>query len=212
MDAKVDDFLENVTQWQAELRKLREIALQCQLTETFKWGKPCYQFQQNNIALLIGFKNYVTLAFFKGSLIQDAGNLLVKPGENTQGGRQMRFRSLEEITAQEASIKAYLFEAIEIEKAGLKVESNVYDAPEIPIELTAKFAENEALKSAFETLTPGRKKMYYMYFSEAKQAKTREARIEKSMNRILKGKGLNDCICGHSKRMPSCDGSHKYFK
>ncbi len=211
MNPKVDEFLNKVTKWHDELEKLRAIVLDCQLTEELKWGVPCYTFQKGNIVLIHGFKEYCALLFMKGALLNDSNGILIQQTENVQGGRQIRFTNLEQIIEQETILKAYIFEAIEVEKAGLKVALKPHTEYAIPEEFQTKMAENSALKNAFESLTPGRQRAYILYFSGSKQAKTRVARIENYTQRILMGKGLNDCICGMSKRMPSCDGSHKYL-
>lgn len=211
MNPKVDEFLNKVTKWHDELEKLRAIVLDCQLTEELKWGVPCYTFQKGNIVLIHGFKEYCALLFMKGALLNDSNGILIQQTENVQGGRQIRFNSLKEIEEQEAILKAYIFEAIEVEKAGLKVAIKPHADYVIPEEFQSKMNENSALKIAFEGLTPGRQRAYILHFSGSKQAKTREARIENYTQRILMGKGLNDCICGLSKRMPNCDGSHKFM-
>lgn len=212
MNPKVDDFLSKATKWQKEFKKLRAIALDCGLQEDFKWMHPCYTYQNKNIALIHGFKEYCAISFFKGALLQDTDRLLIQPTENTQAGRQIRFTSLKEIITIESVIKTYLFEAIEVEKAGLNVELKKTTEFVVVEEFQKKLDKNAALKTAFEALTPGRQRAYLLHFSEAKQSKTREVRIDKYVQRILNGKGLTDCVCGLSKRMPSCDGSHKQLK
>ncbi|WP_121613485.1 DUF1801 domain-containing protein [Mesobacillus foraminis] len=209
---KVDEFLSNAKEWKDEYKKLREIVLGCELTEDFKWMHPCYTFQKKNIVLIHGFKEYCALLFHKGALLKDPRGILIQQTENVQSARQIRFTNVEEIVKMENILKAYILEAIEVEKAGLKVD--VKKDAEITIldELQSKFDEIPALKTAFESLTPGRQRAYIHHFSQPKQSKTRVSRIEKSMERILNGKGLNDCTCGHSQKMPSCDGSHKYIQ
>ncbi|MCX8480334.1 MAG: YdeI/OmpD-associated family protein, partial [Sediminibacterium sp.] len=170
---------------------------------------PCYTYQQNNIIILHAFKNYCALGFFKGALLIDEQNLLVKPGENTQAGRQMRFTNLVDIKKMKSVIKAYIYEAIEIEKSGIQMPIKKNNPQDIPIELLNKFKENVNLEKAFKLLTPGRQRAYLMHFSAAKQAKTIIQRIENYIPNILCGKGMNDCTCGLSKRLPNCDGSHK---
>lgn len=211
MNSKVDEFLNKVTKWHDELVQLRAIVLECQLTEELKWGVPCYTFQKANIVLIHGFKEYCALLFMKGALLNDSDGILIQQTENVQGGRQIRFTSLEQIIEQEAILKAYIFEAIEVEKAGLKVALKPHADYDIPEEFQSKMDGDLALKTAFEGLTPGRQRAYILHFSGSKQAKTREARIENYTQRILMGKGLNDCVCGMSKRMPNCDGSHKFM-
>jgi len=211
MNPKVDEFLNKVTKWHDELVQLRAIVLECQLTEELKWGVPCYTFQKANIVLIHGFKEYCALLFMKGALLNDSNGILIQQTENVQGGRQIRFTSLEQIIEQEAILKAYIFEAIEVEKAGLKVALKPHAEYIIPEEFQIKMDQNTAIKTAFEVLTPGRQRAYILHFSGSKQAKTRVARIENYTQRILMGKGLNDCVCGMSKRMPNCDGSHKFM-
>ena len=211
MNPKVDAFISDAKKWQAEIEHLRQLLLDCGLTEEFKWRTPCYSFQGNNVVIIGCFKNYCTLSFFKGALLQDSHKVLSKPGENSQAVRFFKFTNLEEITEQKPTIKAYIFEAIEIEKAGLKVAFKSNTELEWVAELQMALDKNPALKTAFNALTPGRQRAYNLYFSEAKQPKTRETRIEKYTQRILDRKGINDCICGLSKKMPGCDGSHKFI-
>ena len=211
MNPKVDDFISNAKNWQSEMKVLRQLLLECGLTEEFKWRAPCYSFQGNNVVLIGSFKTFCTLSFFKGVLLQDTANLLVKPGENSQSVRFFKFTSLHEITDQKSIIKNYIFEAIEIEKAGLKVNLKSNSELELVPELLNTLATNPSLKKAFEALTPGRQRGYNLYISSSKNPKTRQTRIEKYIPRILDGKGINDCVCGLSKKMPRCDGSHKYI-
>ena len=211
MNPKVDDFISEATKWQAEIKLLRTLLLDGGLTEEFKWRTPCYSFQGNNVVIIGCFKNYCTLSFFKGALLQDSHKVLSKPGENSQAVRFFKFTNPDEITEQKPTIKAYIYEAIEIEKAGLKVPFKNITELEWVAELQMALDKNPALKTAFNALTPGRQRAYNLYFSEAKQPKTRETRIEKYTQRILDGKGFNDCICGLSKKMPGCDGSHKFI-
>ncbi|MGA2537756.1 MAG: YdeI/OmpD-associated family protein [Terracidiphilus sp.] len=191
MNPKVDIFLRKVKRWQQESEKLRTILLDCPLTEELKWGEPCYTFQGKNIVLIGGFKDYCTLLFFKGALLNDTQGILVAPGK-TQAGRQIRFTSLREIIAMERILKTYIHEAIEVEKAGLKVELKKHSDYTLPEELRKKLDEIPALKAAFEALTPGRQRAYMFHISAPKQSKTRESRVEKCMQQILDGKGLND--------------------
>ena len=194
------------------MTELRSIVLELGLEETYKWKQACYVYQGSNILIISAFKNYCAINFFKGSLLADTGQLLVSPGENTQGGRQLRFADIQEILDQEAFIKAYVVEAIEVEKAGLKVPTQRIEAVEFTQELKEEFERDGQFQLAFERLTPGRQKAYLLHFYGAKQASTRAARINRLKVRILDGFGLNDCVCGFSKRMPSCDGSHKFKK
>ncbi len=192
MNPKVDEYLSKAKKWREEFEKLRMIILDCQLTEELKWGVPCYTFQKRNIVLIHGFKEYCALLFFKGALLQDAHGILIQQTENVQAGRQIRFTNVREIVAMETILKAYIYEAIEVEKAGLEVNFKKNTDFIIPEELQDKFDEIPALKTAFEALTPGRQRAYILYFSEPKQSKTRKSRVEKCMQQILNGKGLND--------------------
>jgi uncharacterized protein YdeI (YjbR/CyaY-like superfamily) len=192
MNPKVDAFLRRAKKWKEEFEKLRRIALDCQLTEELKWGVPCYMFQKKNIVLIHGFKEYCALLFFKGALLKDADGILTQQTENVQASRQIRFTNVREIVQMEAILKAYIYEAIEVEKAGLKVEFKKTKEFKFPEEFQRKLDENPALKTAFDALTPGRQRAYILYFSAPKQSKTRVSRIEKCMSQILKGKGLND--------------------
>ncbi len=191
MNPKVDEHINQSKQWKDEMNTLRTIILDCQLAEDFKWGKPCYSFQGKNIVIIQGFKEYFALLFFKGGIMKDFEHLLVKMGENTQAGRQMRFENVQDILDKKSIIKDYIFEAIEIEERGEKVEIKRETTP-IPEEFQIKLNENPELKSAFESLTPGRQRAYLFHFSAPKQSKTRESRIEKSIPSILDGKGMND--------------------
>jgi uncharacterized protein YdeI (YjbR/CyaY-like superfamily) len=192
MNPKVDEFLSKTQKWQEEFITLRRIVLDCQLTEELKWGVPCYTFQNSNVVLMHGFKEYCALLFVKGALLKDAMGILITQTENTQAARQLRFTSVEEIEELEPILKTYLNQAIEIEKSGLKVDFKKTAEYKIPEEFQKKLDEIPALKAAFEALTPGRQRAYLLYFSGAKQAKTREARVEKYMEQILNGKGLDD--------------------
>ena len=191
MNPKVDAFLSKAKKWQEEFKKLREIVLDCGLTEELKWRLPCYTFQESNIAIIQGFKEYCALMFFKGALLKDANGVLVAPGES-QAARQIRFTSIGNIVEMETILKTYIHEAIEVEKAGMKVNLKKTSEYTIPEEFQRKLDEIPALKTAFKTLTPGRQRAYLFYFSSPKQSKTRESRVEKHMQRILNGKGLND--------------------
>jgi len=192
MNSKVDEFLSTAEKWQAEFEKLRAIVLDCGLTEEFKWGKPCYTFEKSNVVLIHGFKEYCALLFVKGALLQDAEGILVTQTENTQAARQIRFTSVQEIAEMGPVLKAYIHEAVEVERAGLKVDFKKTAEFAIPEEFQRKLDEIPALKTAFEALTPGRQRAYLLYLSQPKQSKTRESRVEKHMQRILDGKGLND--------------------
>jgi uncharacterized protein YdeI (YjbR/CyaY-like superfamily) len=192
MNPKVDVYLSKAKKWQEELAKLRMIILDCQLTEELKWGKPCYIFQKSNIVIIIPLKEYCALMFCKGALLNDANGILIKPGENTQAGRWIKFTNVREIVEMEPNLKAYIYEAIEVEKAGLKVNFKKNTELIFPEEFQNKLDEIPALKTAFHALTPGRQRAYNLYFSAPKQSKTRESRVEKCMQQILNGKGLND--------------------
>ena len=192
MNPKVDFYFIKEKKWQEELEKLRTIILACQLTEELKWGVPCYTFQKSNVVLIHTFKEYCAILFIKGALLKDAEVILITQTENVQAARQVRFTNVQEIVEMEAILKAYIYEAIEVEKAGLKV--NYKKATEFPIpeEFQIKLDEIPDLEPAFYALTPGRQRAYLLYFSAPKQSKTREARVEKYMEQILNGKGLND--------------------
>ncbi|MGP4080710.1 YdeI/OmpD-associated family protein [Pseudalkalibacillus sp. R45] len=187
---KVDGFLKKTKQWKEEFETLREIVLECGLDEDIKWMHPCYMHEDKNIVLIHGFKDYCALLFHKGALLKDAHGILVQQTENVQAARQIRFTNVQEIVEMETILKAYIHEAIEVEKAGLEVKKNTEF--NIPEELQNKFDEIPDLKTAFERLTPGRQRAYILYFSKAKQSKTRASRVEKYMKQILDGKGLND--------------------
>ncbi len=192
MNPKVDAYLSKAKTWREETEKLRTICLDCGLTEELKWGKPCYTFQESNVVIIQGFNEFCALLFCKGALLKDAKGVLKKPGENTQAARRMEFTSVSEITKLAPILKAYIREAMEVEEAGLEV---TYKKPEeyaAPEEFQKKLDSMPALKKAFAALTPGRQRLYLMHFSSAKQAKTREARIEKCIQPILDGKGLNE--------------------
>jgi uncharacterized protein YdeI (YjbR/CyaY-like superfamily) len=192
MNPKVDFYFNKSKKWQAELEQLRMMVLDCLLAEELKWGVPCYTFQHNNILLIHTFKEYCAVLFFKGALLQDAEGILVQQTENVQAARQIRFTSVQQIVELEATLKAYIYEAIEVEKAGLNVELKKTTEFSIPEEFQHKLAEIPALKTAFHALTPGRQRAYLLHFSAPKQAKTREARIEKWLQQMLDGKGLDD--------------------
>jgi uncharacterized protein YdeI (YjbR/CyaY-like superfamily) len=211
MNPEVDVYFNRLEKWQKELEQLREIILDCGLNEELKWGVPTYTYKKNNILLLGGFKEYFALSFFKGVLLNDSEAVLRKPGENSQSTRMFKFKESQQVETLKLIIKAYIFEAIEIEKAGLKVDLSESKILVFPEELLLKFQENPAFQRAFEALTIGRQRAYNMFFSAAKQTQSRMARIEKYTQRILDKKGINDCVCGLSKKMPGCDGSHKFI-
>ncbi len=209
LNSKVDEFLREEKKWKDEFEKLRSIILDFEVTEDFKWMHPCYTLNGKNVVLIHGFKEYCALLFHKGALIKDTHKILIQQTENVQSARQIRFKNLQEIVEMESTIKAYIQKAIEVEKAGLKVQVEKNKEIAIPEELQTKFDELPALETAFKALTPGRQRAYILHFTQPKQAKTRESRVLKCIERILMGKGLTDCTCGLSKRMPNCDGSHK---
>lgn len=192
MNQRVDFFFSKAEQWKEEYEKLRTLILDCGLIEELKWGCPCYTFQKNNIVLIHGFKEYFALLFFKGALLKDSKNILIRQTENVQAARQIRFTNIGEVIELETVIKAYVYEALEVEKSGMKVEFKKTREFNMPVEFQNKLTDLPPLKSAFEALTPGRQRGYLLYFSSAKQTKTREARIEKYIPHILNGKGLDD--------------------
>jgi uncharacterized protein YdeI (YjbR/CyaY-like superfamily) len=191
MNPKVDFYFRKGN-WQKELEQLRTIILDCGLAEELKWGCPCYTFQKANIVLIHVFKEYCAVLFFKGALLNDAKGILIQQTENVQSARQIRFTNAQEIVKMKATLKAYIHEAIEVEKAGLKVELKKSSEYNIPEEFQEKLNKKPGLKKAFHALTPGRQRAYLLYFSAPKQPKTRESRVEKYMQQILDGKGLND--------------------
>lgn len=190
MNSKVDAYVAQARQWREVIEQLREVALDCGLTEEFKWSKPCYAFEGTNIVVIQGFKAYCALLFMKGYLLSDPENVLIKMGENTVVGRQIRFATAEEVIAMEPVLKAYIREAVAAEQSGLKVEIDKMSP--VPDEFKEQLEDDPGLKKAFEALTPGRRRAYLVYFSAPKQSKTRELRIEKCIDRIRNGKGLND--------------------
>ena len=192
MNPSVEFYFTKAKTWQKELEQLRSIVLDCGLTEELKWGCPCYTFEKKNIVLIHVFKEYCAYLFFKGALLNDANSILVQQTKNVQSARQVRFTNVREIAKLERILKAYIYEAIEVEKAGLKVDLKQKTELEFPEEFQKKLKENPRLKTAFNALTPGRQRAYNLYFSAAKQSKTRESRIEKHIQQILKGKGIND--------------------
>jgi uncharacterized protein YdeI (YjbR/CyaY-like superfamily) len=192
MNPKVDKYLRETKKWREEYEKLRMILLDCHLTEELKWGVPCYTLQKKNIVLIHGFKEYCALLFFKGALLKDARGILIQQTKNVQAARQVRFINVREIVEMKTILKSYVYEAIEVEKAGLKVKFKKTSEYIIPEEFQKKLNKSRALKTAFEALTPGRQRQYLFYFSQAKQSKTRESRVEKCLPRILDGKGLDD--------------------
>lgn len=212
MNKNVEDFFDRNSKWRQEYEVLRKLVLDCGLVEELKWGVPCYTYNNGNVVLIHGFKNFCALLFHKGVLLNDFKKILIQQTKNVQSARQIRFSNMQEIERLEKDIKAYLFEAIEVEKAGLKVKLKETSDFEIPCEFQTILEQNDALNRAFNSLTPRRQRGYIWYFAQAKQTKTRESRIEKNVSRIINGFGLNDCTCGLSKRKPNCDGSHKQLE
>jgi uncharacterized protein YdeI (YjbR/CyaY-like superfamily) len=192
MNPKVDFYFNKVSKWQEELEQLRKIVLDCGLNEELKWGCPCYTYQKSNIVLIHVFKDYCAVLFFKGVLLNDPDGILIQQTKNVQVARQIRFSNVREIIKMKKILKAYIYEAIEVEKAGLKVKLKKASEFSIPEEFQKKLDKSPALKKAFTSLTPGRQRGYILYFSAAKQSKTRESRVEKYAKQILKGKGLED--------------------
>jgi len=192
MNPKVDFFFNKAKNWQEEFKKLRIIILDCGLTEELKWGQPCYMFEKKNIVLIHGFKEYCALLFFKGALLKDVKGILIQQTKNVQAARQVRFTNVREISKMEKILKDYIYEAVEVEEAGLKVPLKKATEFAIPEEFQKKLDTMRALKTAFYALTPGRQRAYILYFSAPKQSKTRESRVEKYRQQILNGKGLND--------------------
>lgn len=192
MNPKVDWFFTKATKWQNEYEKLRTILLECDLIEELKWGQPCYTFEKNNIVLIHGFKDYCAFLFFKGALLKDSKDILVQQTENVQVARQIRFTNVQQIVKMKSVLKKYIYEAIEVEEKGLKVDLKKTTEFKMPEEFQQKLKENRTLKKAFDELTPGRQRGYLLYFGQAKQSKTRQSRIEKYMGQILEGKGLED--------------------
>ena len=189
---KVDWFFDKATKWQREYEKLRMIILQCGLTEELKWGCPCYTFEDKNIILIHGFKEYCAVLFFKGALLGDPEGILIQQTENVQSERQVRFKSVQEIVKMERTLKVYIYEAMEVEKVGLQVKLKKTKDYKIPEEFQSKLDKMPRLKASFDSLTPGRQRAYIFHFSQPKQSKTRVARVEKYIPQILKGKGLDD--------------------
>jgi uncharacterized protein YdeI (YjbR/CyaY-like superfamily) len=210
MNPQVDEYLDRLQKWPEELEALRSIVLECMLTETIKWGVPCYTFQDSNILLLGSFKEFCSISFFKGILLSDPHGILTSPGENSQSVKMVKFTNIQEIVKLKPILKEYIYEAVEVENMGLKVETKKLSDLVFAEELIQVLSDDEVFKTAFDALTPGRQRAYNLFFTAAKQPATRFSRIEKYRQQIIDGKGINDCTCGLSKRMPSCDGSHKF--
>ena len=209
MNPNADEFYMQAKNWKSEMEQLRMIVLECNLVEDFKWKQPCYTYKGKNILIVSAFKDFAALNFFKGALLADPYNMLAKPGEFTQQGRFMKFNDVDKILNNATKIKEYILEAIDVEESGVKIDMKKTEDYPFPLELEELFNNDISFRSAFNSLTPGRQRAYLMYFSQAKQSQTRIDRIEKYKPRILLGKGITDCTCGHSQRMPNCDGTHK---
>ena len=210
-NAKVDDFIAHSTAWKEEFKALRSIVQDCGLVEEWKLKQPCYTFDTKNIVIIGGLKDSCILCFFKGSLLKDEQKILEFPGPNTRVDKLFCFTNAKEIFKQKSIIKAYVLEAIEMEKSGLKAVVRKKLELVFSEELELKIKQSAKFKKAFEALTPGKKRGYNLYFATPKSSKSRIDRIEKYAPKILDGKGIHDCVCGHSNRMPRCDGSHKYI-
>lgn len=211
MNELLNDFFEKPGKWQDELNELRKIVLETGLIEELKWKQPCYTLDGTNLLIVSSFKDFAFVSFLNGSLLADTESILVKPGENSQFSRLIRFYNVDEVKKLKPTLLAYIYEAIEAQKAGIKPVAEKDKVLEFPEELLSKFNSDIQFKTAFEALTPGRQRAYNIYFTGAKSSKARASRIESYTDRIMNGKGFNDCICGFSKRMPNCDGSHKYL-
>lgn len=210
MNDQVTAYIASAKHWSSVLEKLREILVDSQLVEEFKWRAPCYTDRGKNIVILGDFKAYGVLSFFKGGLLKDPHNVLQKPGENSREGRIFTFTSVDQVIDNEGIILEYIEEAIEVERKGLQMEEPATDL-KLPEDVQRAIDADAALKLAFDALTPGRQRGYQLVFSGAKQSKTRLARLDKYRDRIMAGKGIHDCICGQSKRYPRCDGSHQHI-
>ncbi|MEW4488726.1 DUF1801 domain-containing protein [Thalassoglobus sp. JC818] len=209
---QVDEYIQHDTSWADELKELRQLILQCELSEEWKWKIPVYCRNDANVVSICSLKDSCVLSFFKGAMLQDVHKILAKPGENTRAARVIRFTNVDEIAEVASILTSYICEAIALEEAGVKYDFTQAEDVQLPDEAQEIFAKTPELKQAFESLTPGRRRAYAMFFTAPKQSKTRVSRVQKSIDKILDGKGLNDCTCGLSKRMPSCDGSHKSLK
>ncbi len=208
-EIQIDEYILN-SKWKEELTILRKLLLASELVEQWKWSQPCYTFEGKNVAIIGAFKDHCVLSFFKGLLIHDTKDLLMPPGKNTQSAMILRIDDVKYISANEKYIKDYINQAIDIEKRGLKVVKKT--ELEYPEELIQKFKVDSAFETAFKALTPGRQRGFILHITGSKKPETRNARIEKHTERIFAGKGIHDCICGHSNRMPRCDGSHNKVK
>ena len=211
MKTGIDQFFDTLKSGKEALQLLRKILQETDLVEEFKWKQPCYTHNGKNVIILAALKDHVVISFFKGAILTDKESLLEKAGEHSQSARIIRFYSLDEVKKASTTIKAFIKQAIKIEETGKKIEKDESFFIEKPLELVEQFNKDKQFDKAFHQLTPGRQRAYLMFFTAAKQTETRTSRIEKYKDRILKGFGLNDCVCGLSKRMPNCDGSHKHI-
>jgi uncharacterized protein YdeI (YjbR/CyaY-like superfamily) len=211
MNATVDQFLASLKSGNEELLLLRKLLLEADVKEEFKWKQPCYTYNGKNVIILASLKDHVVISFLKGALLDDKNGLLQKAGEHSQSARIIRFYSLDEVKKASTKIKAFIKQAIKIEEGGKKIEKDESSFIEKPLELVEQFNKDKQFDKAFHHLTPGRQRAYLMFFTAAKQTETRTSRIKKYKDRILNGYGFNDCVCGLSKRMPNCDGSHKHI-
>ena len=211
MNPKVDTYMQGLKSWKAEAEALRALLIASDLEEDFKWGRPCYTYNGKNLIGLTPLKEHCALNFFNGAVLSDSNGVLIMPGEHTQNGRWMKFNSLSDINKHKNLLKLFVKEAIEIENSGVKKPTSLKTIA-LPEELQVIFKKDAKLNKAFLSLTPGRQRAYLIYFTAAKQSETRIARIKKYVPKILCGKGFHDCDCGLSKRMPTCDGSHKFAK
>lgn len=212
MNAELDNYFEEQKIRKEELTLLRSIVLHADLVEELKWNAPCYTFQNKNVCMIFNFKNSFGVSFFKGSFISDSYEILEKPGHNTQNIRMIKLSKIEDLDKHKNAIINYINQAIELEKTGVKVLKTTEAEIELIEELEITFGNNPELKVAFESLSPGRQRAYHLFFAAAKHSETRFSRINKFTNQIIDGKGMTDCTCGLSKKMPQCDGSHKILK
>ena len=212
MDERIEAFYADAKLWRPELARLRSLALEAGLDEAFKWRGPCYLWEGRNVAMIAGFKAHCVLGFFKGALLVDPHRLLAKQGPNTESSRSFQFTSLDQINRHAPDVLDFIRQAIQIERDGLTVPTTPPEATSVPEAFERRFANDPDLKAAFYALTPGRRKAYFQHVAAAKQPATQERRIDQALPRIFDGKGLHDCVCGLSKRMPACDGSHRALK